>query len=124
MALAYINKTIPVPNPKTQDINYVALVDNEYTAGHQLRQDGLGIKRVWEFQCDHLTPSEYDAIESHLMSTNFGRTYFWYDEFGGNATNDSIEAFISIVRDEREAFGKDGTWYTNGKNITLEIIEA
>jgi hypothetical protein len=123
LALAYINKTIELPNVKTQNIEYIDLSDGAYTAGGNYHKDNLAIKRVWELEAIHLTSSQYEAIENHLFGNNFGETFFWLDEFGGNATNDSIDVIIEITKDEREPFGRAGTWHDDGRNITLEIIE-
>lgn len=123
MAVAYINKTIELPNVQTQNIDYVDLSDREYTAGGNYRKDGLAIKRVWTLDANHLTPSQYDAVEAHLVGNSFGETFFWLDEFGGSPSTDSIDAFIVITKDEREPFGKDSTWHDKGRDISLEVIE-
>jgi len=124
LALAYINKTIELPNVKTQNIEYIDLSDGSYTAGGNYRKDSLAVMRIWELECTHLTSSQYEAVENHLYGNNFGETDFWLDEFGGTSSADSITAFIFIQKDEREPFGKDGAWHDGGRNITLEVIEA
>ena len=124
MALAYINKTIELPNVKTQNIEYIDLSDGSYTAGGNYRKDSLDVKRVWEFEAINLTSSQHSAIITHLLNNNFGMTYFWLDEFGGSASSDSIDAFIYISKDERIQFGKNGNWHDDGKNMSFEVIEA
>jgi len=117
--LAYINETIPVPNASLIDVTYESIGDGDYTALGTYRRDSITVKRIWMLEATHLTKTEYDAIVSHLLTTKFGTTEFWLDEFGGSASSGSIDAFVSITSDERTPFQQS----TQGHSIELEVRE-
>ena len=123
MSVVVINQTIEVPNVYEQDIETEIIGESERTALGTLRSDIITHKDEWVFEAYYLTYSEYVDIKSHLQSVNYTATDFWYDEFGGDASTDSIQAKIEIIGDERVQFRRDGTYHSDGRNITLEVRE-
>ena len=124
MAIAYINKTIPIPNIREQNTDRVHLEDSDYTVLGSYRVDKVATKKNRRFVAEYLTKTEYDSIDNYLDSILSGFTYFWLDEFGGNETDDSIEAVVRITDDVRVQFkDSSGTFHNDGRNIELEVIE-
>jgi len=123
MSVVVINQDIEVPNVYEQDIDPDIIGDSDRTALGTLRSDVVTAKDEWVFEARYLTYSEYVDIKSHLQSVNYTATDFWYDEFGGDASTDSIQAKIEIIGDERVQFRRNGTFHSDGRNLTLEVIE-
>ena len=123
MSIVVINGNVEVPNVYEQDIDTEIIEDSDRTALGTLRSDSLTSKDEWIFEARYLTYNEYENIKSHLQSVNYTATDFWYDEFSGDASTNSIEAKIEIIGDERVQFKRDGTFHDDGRNITLEVIE-
>lgn len=123
MAVAYINQTIELPNVTAQQITHEIVGDAGRTAGGKYRRDVVAAKRVWSLECRYLTNAEYDSIVDYLRDTIlFGSCDFWLDEFGGAAATDSITAYVEVEGDERVQF-MGASWESQGRNLTLRIIE-
>ncbi len=122
--IVVINKTISVPNVSNVLIDHETIGEGNRTALGAYRTDKVDRKRLWRITARLLTKTEYDAINDHLQNNLGGQTYFWIDDFGGDATNDSIEAVVEMTRDERIQFRSGGTFYNDGRNIQLEVIEV
>jgi len=123
MAVAVINETIDVPNVYQQDISRIIIGDNTRTALGKLRIDQITYKREWTISARHLTYNEYFDVINHLNNINYTATDFWLDEFGGTPGNNSTQAKIELIDDERVQFSRNGTWHSDGRNITLEVLE-
>ena len=123
MSIVVINKTIEVPNIFEQDGNLDIVGDSARTALGTLRTDVVTVKDEWVFEARYLTKDEYDNIKNYLVTKLYTAVDFWYDEFGGTPANDSIQAKIEIIGDERVQFRRNGTFYDDGRNLTLEVIE-
>ena len=123
MSVVVINQDIEVPNVYEQDIDTEIIGESERTALGTLRSDHITAKNEWVFEARYLTYSKYTEIKNHLIDVLYTSTDFWYDELGGTPANDSIQAKIEIIGDERVQFRRDGTFHDNGRNLTLEVIE-
>ena len=123
MSVVVINGNIEVPNVYEQDIDPDIIGDSDRTALGTLRTDVVTAKDEWIFEARYITKDEYDNIKNYLVTKLYTAVDFWYDEFGGTPANDSIQAKIEIIGDERVQFRRDGTFHSDGRNITLEVIE-
>ena len=123
MSVVVINQDIEVPNVYEQDIDTEIIGESERTALGTLRSDVITPKDEWVFEARYLTYSKYTEIKNHLIDVLYTSTDFWYDEFGGDASTDSIQAKIEIIGDERVQFRRNGTFHSDGRNITLEVRE-
>lgn len=123
MAVAYLNKTIEIPNVRAQKLDHEIVADSARTAGGKLRRDIVAAKRKWQLECVRLTNAQYRAIIDHLNEIMFGATLFWLDELGGTADTHSIAVYVDITNDERVQFGRNGVWHNNGRNLTLVVTE-
>jgi len=123
--IAYLNNgNVAVPNVSVQNIEHEVIGDFARTALGKERGDTITSKRIWLIEADYLTYSEYASIYNYLASINFGTSAtFWLDEFGGTASTDSIGCRVNINGDERVQFWRNGTFYDDGRNLTLEVIE-
>jgi len=101
MATAIINKTIEIPNVGVQETEYQIIGQSKRTAGGKLRRDVAATKRVWRLTARYLSTSQYNDIIDYLQGIMYATTWFWLDEFGGNANDNSIEAIIDIGADSR-----------------------
>ena len=123
MSVVVINGNIEVPNVYEQDIDPDIIGDSDRTALGTLRSDVVTAKDEWIFEARYITKDEYDNIKNYLVTKLYTAVDFWYDEFGGTPEEDSIRAKIEIIGDERVQFRRDGTFYDDGRNLTLEVIE-
>ena len=123
MSVIVINETIEVPNVYEQDIDTEIIGESERTALGTLRSDVITAKDEWVFEARYLTYDEYTDIKNYLITKLYTAVDFWYDEFGGTPDNDSIQAKIEIIGDERVQFRRGGTFHDDGRNITLEVRE-
>ena len=123
MSVVVINENIEVPNVYEQDIDPDIIGDSDRTALGTLRTDVVTAKDEWVFEARYLTYDEYQEIKNYLITKLYTAVDFWYDEFGGTPANDSIQAKIEIIGDERVQFRRDGTFHDDGRNLTLEVIE-
>ena len=123
MSVVVINGNIEVPNVYEQDIDTEIIGESERTALGILRSDVITAKDDWIFEARYLTYDEYAAIKNYLVTKLYTAVDFWYDEFGGTPEEDSIRAKIEIIGDERVQFRRDGTFHSDGRNLTLEVIE-
>ena len=124
MSIAYLNNgAVELPNVRAQQISWEVIADEGRTAGGRFRRDIVAIKRAWRLELSYLTRAQYDAIINYLNSVMFGAITFWLDEFGGAASTDSIDVYVDIESDERVQFGSNGTWHSQGHNLTLLVRE-
>ena len=123
MSVIVINQDIEVPNVYEQDIDTEIIGESERTALGTLRSDVITAKDEWVFEARYLTYSEYTELKNYLIDKLYTAVDFWYDEFGGTPENDSIQAKVEIIGDERVQFRRNGTFHDNGRNLTLEVIE-
>ena len=125
MGICYINLTIEIPNVNAQTMTPEIAGDAARTAGNILRFDASSnaVKRSWVLKANYLTATQFSAIYNYLKSINFGFTYFWIDELGGAAATDSIMAKVTLTSSERVQFQAPTVWESQGKNISLTVIE-
>lgn len=124
MAYAYLNNgAIELPNLKAQSIDHEIIADEARTADGTLRRDVLATKRVWKLDLVFLTKAQYDAIMNHLASAGWGMVRFWIDELGGTAAANSINAYVSVAKDERVQFRNASGWQQDGRHLSLVITE-
>lgn len=122
--IAYLNNgAIPLPNVRSVKPGREIIADRSRTAGGKMRQDVTAVKRAWRLELRYLTPAEYLAIVNHLDWLWYGPTTFWIDSLGGAPETDSVAAYVTIEDDERVQFGRDGTWYSDGHNLILSVVE-
>ncbi len=129
---AYFNGT---EIPKIQDIRVsrVLIGDRDRTAGGKLRQDIVadGVKRVWTIKTHSLTATVADGVLAAIANVGYGEGDFWIKGFGTTMKDDKEEknTIKAIVRaediDEKfVAFGEDGVWHNDGRQLTLVIEEV
>lgn len=119
--LAYIGETIPIPHADMLEPKHENIGSGGYTAGVAYRYDAVGRNKSYTIGARNLSYSEYEDIDDHLQDT-LGSTTFWLDEFGGESSTDSVDAQISITRDERVQFFRNGSFEPKGRTIELEVI--
>lgn len=122
MATAYLNKALEIPNVSAQRIDWELVGERSRTAGGNMRQDLVAVKRTWKLTSIFVTPTYYTTIINTLNILNW-RGWFWLDEFGGTASTDSIMAFYSIDEDERVQFRRGKQWINNGRRLVLTVTE-
>lgn len=121
MSIVVVNKTITIPNVSQQSDDSINIGSKKRTPlGNLVIQK---VDRKWKrnFSANKITKTEFDNLENHLQDILGGKTYFWLDEFGGNANDDSVEAVIEITNSERVSFGRNGNWHNDGRNIEFEV---
>lgn len=124
MSIAYLNNgAVEIPNVIAQEIDREIIADEARTANGTLRRDILAVKRTWQLDCAYLTKAQYGAIINHLASAGWGAVRVWIDEFGGTAAANSIDAYVSITKDERVQFANASGWQQDGRNLSLVITE-
>lgn len=124
MAVVTINKSIDIPNVSQVSGTPISIGSKRRTPLGNLIVQKAARKREWTFRANKITKDEFDAFNDHLDSILGGKTYFWIDEFGGNAENDSILALIELKPWDRVQFGRDGAWHKDGRNIEFTVEEA
>lgn len=120
--VAYINETIPIPNVTTAEYPLEYIGHGQRTITGTYRYDAIAVKDSYTLTAEYLTPDQYDAIVNYIKSIKGGVCSFWLDSFGGDSTTDSVDAHIRITRVERVQFGRDGTWYNDGKEMEMDVI--
>jgi hypothetical protein len=119
--LAYINKTVPIPNIESIKPKQVKMGQVAATKGNKLLSHITGVRQTWSIVAEELTKAEYDAIITALEGANYGPILFWIRSFGGDAINNSIMAIVDVEDDEEVSFKQDGTFYYDGHTISLSV---
>jgi len=113
----------PIPYVFAQELNREFIGERERTAGGQLRQDVITIKRSWRLRTRRMKYSEaYDLI-NFLSSQFYAAVDFWLDEFGGEGN--TLTAYIppEDIREDRVTMQRDGSWHNNARELQMTIIE-
>ena len=113
----------PIPFIFELDDRFDFIGDRDRTAGGLMRQDVITIKREWRISTRRMTRTEAYGLINYVLD-NFGAAGdFWLDEFGAETNN--VEAYIPIedVRAARAMFRKSTTFHTDGKELTMRVIE-
>ena len=123
--------SIEIPKVYHIDTRYLLVGERARTAGGYLRQDVIATKRVWTINTRAMSPYSADALISALMAANFSSGDFWIADFGytgegENQVKNTVRAFIKAesLEDSIAPFGEDGTWYQNGRRLTIEVEEV
>lgn len=112
---------VEIPAVSVLDVTPELIADRDRTVGGKMRQDYVTTKRVWKIQTLFLTPDEEAAIMNYLASINYGSFDLWIDEFGPE-TN-TVKVYVTPDNIKRTPFGRDGDWYTAGKQLSFTVEE-
>lgn len=112
---------IYIPNVTSQELTYEKMIDESRTASGKLKRDVACVKRRWQLTASKITTFEKDAILNLLRDKNYGVVLFWLDSFGDET--DAIPAYVDVESVQRHPFGKNGTWYPDGADIELIVVE-
>ncbi len=103
------------------DVAYREIGDKARTAGGKLRKDIVGVKRVWTIRTRPMPLAQAEQLLGYLRSTNFAEDVF---VIAGLAT--PVLAYVDPMgmSEEVVAFGEDGVWHNDGRQLTLVIEEV
>lgn len=112
-----------IPYVYQQELRREFIGERARTAGGNMRQDIVSVKRSWRIETRRMTYSEaYDLID-YLSSIFFSAGDFWLDEFG--AESNTLTCYIppEEIREERVTMSRDGTWHNDARELILTVIE-
>jgi hypothetical protein len=124
MALAYINKTIPIPGIENIKSENSVYGETAVTKGGVVRRHSTAILRAWTIDAEEMTKAEYDAVVTYWRSILGTATWFWIRSLGGTPETSSIMCLIDITGDEEVGFTRDGVYHCDGHNISLYVQEV
>ncbi len=106
-----------------QEDSFEFIGERSRTAGGNTRQDSISIKRNWTFRTRPLTYNEAYSFINYLVGEMFSVGDLWLDDFGFETS--TLQAYIppEDLNVKRVQFSKNGTWHSNGRELSLRIEE-
>ncbi len=110
--------------PRVYDVQITRQVqgDRARTAGGKFRQDVIAEKRIWTLQTRPMPLSMAIPLTNYLRSTLYTEGAFWLKEFGG--VSNAVIAVVTSLEEKVMAFGENGTWHNDGRQLSLTIEEV
>lgn len=101
-------------------VGRITIGETARTAGGKLRQDVVAVKRSWTLSCRPVPKNKVDPLLYYLESTLYAEGAFWLYGMG-----EPVSAMVTEVSEQVVACaGDDGTWYKDGRQLTITIEEV
>lgn len=110
-----------IPAVYDVQVSRISIGEQSRTASGKLRQDMVAVKRKWTLNCRPVPKHVVDPLLDYLESTLYAEGAFWL--FG---MADAVVAKIDPDINEKivAVAGEDGTWYKDGRQLTITIEEV
>lgn len=113
---------IEIPKVYDVQVSYEFLGERVRTAGGKLRQDSTGVKRTWTLKCRPVPLAVVQPLVN-LIKGSFGpEGAFWLQGFGEVTV--LCRADAGGLVEKVVAFGKNGVWHKDGREMTFVFEEV
>ena len=116
---------VEVPVVQAIELSRAFIGDRDRTAGGNLRQDIVTVKRQWQVRTGPMTKAQSDAfVADELEQKLWASGEFWIKEFG--VTTNTVDAFIfaESLQEEFVQFFAGGVWQEDGRRLSFTVAEV
>ena len=112
---------IEIPRIYDVEVSRRHLGERARTVGGKLRADTVAVKRVWTIQTRPMSLAQASLLLSHLQGTLYAAGAFWIKGLGSPVT---ARIDPDSLSEQVVAFGENGVWHNDGRQLTLVVEEV